>query len=177
VSDGMRSKRWGFRIDSRVKLDPEDIERFRAIGHAVYVTNGYAWISTVDTGPVAVHQIVMDRVGKHGDGLVIDHINGDRADNRKANLRVVPDLVNQINRHTLNRNNTSGHRGVAPFSKSRTKPWRATISVDRRQVHLGLFATVEEAVAARRAAELEYFGELCPVPERRPECPSTSDPT
>lgn len=162
----MTTRRRGFRIDPRIKVDPEDLDRLRAIGHAVYVSNGgYAWFSTGETGPIAVHQFVMDRIGQHGDGLVIDHINGDRLDNRKENLRLVSDLKNQINRHVLNRNNTSGRRGVAPFKKSKANPWRAFISVNRRSVHLGLYATVEEAFAARRAAELHYFGETCPVPE------------
>ena len=51
---------------------------------------------------------------------------------------------------------TSGIIGVyhAPNS-SRTKPWRAQIGLDGRVIHLGMFATREEAAAARRAAELE----------------------
>jgi hypothetical protein len=42
----------------------------------------------------------------------IDHINGDRSDNRIANLRDVPKEINQINRQVKNANNKTGIRGV-----------------------------------------------------------------
>ena len=43
--------------------------------------------------------------------------------------------------------------------KPAKKPWRAQITAHRKNHYLGLFATKEEAVAARRAAEVRYFGE------------------
>lgn len=50
-----------------------------------------------------------------------------------------------------------GTNGYAYFST-----WRAQITVNRRNIHLGLFPTKEAATAARRAAELKYYGEECP---------------
>jgi hypothetical protein len=60
----------------------------------------------------------------------------------------------------LRSNNTSGVCGVvyAP-SISAPKPWRAQIMVNRKGIYLGIFATKEEAAAARREAELRYYGE------------------
>ena len=138
----------------------DDADARRLSGHSIYLgVNGYAYFSTNRTGPTTVHSFVMrgSVPGAH-----IDHINGNKLDNRRANLRVVSPQINQVNRKRLNRNNTSGIRGVARTNASRAKPWRAQITVARRNLHLGLFATMSEAIAARQSAEMKYYGEECP---------------
>ena len=84
----------------------------------------------------------------------IDHINGDRADNRIANLRDVTRSENQRN-SKIPSNNTSGRIGVSWHSN--TRKWLASIGVgERKQKHLGIFTNIEDAIAARAAAEVEY---------------------
>lgn len=80
----------------------------------------------------------------------IDHINGDRADNRISNLREVTHIENQRNRR-VSRNNTSGISGVRWHSRDRC--WFAQINILGRAKHLGSFQTREAAAAARMAAE------------------------
>lgn len=121
--------------------------------------NGYAYYSTQATGPRTVHSFV---IGRREAGTHIDHINGDKLDNRRANLRVVTPQINQVNRKRLNRNNVSGFRGVQKTTASAINPWRAQITVARHNLHLGLFPTLEAAIEARRTAELHYYGEECP---------------
>ncbi len=82
----------------------------------------------------------------------IDHINGNPADNRISNLRVVSNVENCRNQRAP-RNNTSGHVGVH-FRKKDAR-WYAYISA-RGRISLGDFQTFEEAVAARKAAEIEH---------------------
>ncbi len=82
-------------------------------------------------------------------GMEVDHINGVRLDNRRSNLRIVTVSQNQLNRHRLNRNNTSGYHGVCPAQGK----WRAEIRLNRKKVYLGYFGTPEAAYAARLAAE------------------------
>lgn len=77
----------------------------------------------------------------------IDHINGIRTDNRISNLRDVPHAVNTRNRHDKN-----ADRGVS-FHKS-SGGWQAFIG-DRGHKHLGVFGTKGEAMASRKAAEIE----------------------
>ncbi len=124
--------------------------------------NGYVYFSVWDGGrslPQVLHRLLMAAP----EGTHVDHINGDQLDNRRNNLRVVTPQLNQVNRKHLNRNNTSGVRGVAHRPDlSRRKPWHAQITVGRRNHYLGMFATSKEAVAARQAAEREFYGELCP---------------
>lgn len=124
-------------------------------------TNGYVYFSRWENGrsnPRTLHGFLMAAPK----GTHVDHVNGDKLDNRRSNLRVVTPQINQVNRRRLNRNNKSGVRGVQRVAVSAVKPWRAQITVNRRNLHLGLFATEQEAVAARRAAEREHFGEECP---------------
>lgn len=80
----------------------------------------------------------------------LDHINGEKADNRWENLREATHQQNCFNRK-LRRDNTSGHRRVR-WNKHCQK-WQAFCTRDRKHTHLGLFDTLEEAIAARDAAE------------------------
>lgn len=83
----------------------------------------------------------------------IDHINGDPSDNRLENLRCVSQAANNRNARRR-RDNTSGVTGVLWY-KAQGK-WGAKINRDGKPVFLGLHASMEDAIAARRLAEAEY---------------------
>jgi hypothetical protein len=87
----------------------------------------------------------------------IDHINGNRLDNRIANLRLASNAQNSRNCR-LSKNNTSGVTGISYHSKA--KKWMAQIMLSRKNNYLGLFNTKEEAIAARKKAETQYFGQF-----------------
>lgn len=89
----------------------------------------------------------------------IDHINGMRADNRWKNLREATPLQNARNRRP-NKDTGSGRVGVT-FVKASSK-WQAYIGIDNRTVSLGHFSDIEDAIAARVAAEKQHFGEFAP---------------
>ena len=72
--------------------------------------------------------------------LYIDHINGIRDDNRICNLRDVSNRENAINRSYHRKGKLAG----ASYHKQKGK-WRATIRINGRYTHLGLFETKEEA--------------------------------
>jgi hypothetical protein len=84
----------------------------------------------------------------------VDHINGDRSDNRLANLREVSHKVNMQNQRKPRADNPAKLLGVGWHKASQA--WRARITIDGKQTHLGLFKTAEEAAQAhlnaRRAA-------------------------
>lgn len=86
----------------------------------------------------------------------IDHINRIRTDNRIANLREVSHKQNGQNRSTQS-NNTSGHPGV--YWNKRDSKWQASIMHNCKHIHLGYFSILEEAVAARKAAEKLYWAD------------------
>jgi hypothetical protein len=83
----------------------------------------------------------------------IDHINHVRTDNSIANLRIVSNDENQRN-CSHSKNNTSGATGVH-WDKSSGK-WRAEIRAESRKIYLGLFIAFDDAVAARKAAEMHH---------------------
>lgn len=88
---------------------------------------------------------------------LLDHINGDRSDNRMSNLRLVTSKENNWNRGSMS-NNVTGVHGVAWCNTK--KRFRASIHCDGKSTHLGYFRDVEEAARVRRAAELKFFGEF-----------------
>lgn len=94
--------------------------------------------------------------------MVVDHINQDKLDNRRDNLRICTDQENKLN-HSIYSNNTSGASGVS-WSKRYNK-WEAQLQVNREVIYLGRYNTKEEAMEARRQAEIEYFGEFAPNKE------------
>jgi hypothetical protein len=83
----------------------------------------------------------------------IDHINGDRSDNRIENLRSVTNAENHKNQG-LRAINTSGVVGVSWLT--RRQRWQARIMVDGLQVNLGHFRDFADATRARLAAEKLY---------------------
>ncbi len=89
----------------------------------------------------------------------VDHINGDRSDNRFSNLRLASHGENRINA-AVNRDNRLGVRGVR--KTQRGLGYSARITKNGKQIHLGYFKTIEAAAEARRRAELELHGQFAP---------------
>jgi len=85
-----------------------------------------------------------------------DHIDGNKKNNLSKNLRVVPAIINIMN-SKLQKNNTSGFKGVR-YHKG-AKKWLARIGVNRKDIHLGLFKTAQEAAIAYDKKAYELYGE------------------
>lgn len=88
-----------------------------------------------------------------------DHRNRRRIENGYSNLRCATRQQNTSNR-SITRANTSGVVGVG-WDKARGK-WEARIKVMGKQIHIGRFDVFEDAVKARREAEIKYFDDFAP---------------
>lgn len=114
--------------------------------------HGYRHGSVLDKQQAA-HRVVWALVYGKWPSQDIDHINGDPADNRIINLRLVTKAENMRNQKRY-ATNKSGATGVNWFKRDRT--WQAKITVSGQQVHLGYFKNIDDAIAARKAAEARY---------------------
>jgi hypothetical protein len=87
----------------------------------------------------------------------IDHIDGDKQNNRPSNLRDVPRMVNTQNVRSARANNASGLLG-ATFCRQ-TGRWASTIRINGVKTHIGRFDTAEQAHAAyMRAKQQHHIG-------------------
>lgn len=117
-----------------------------------YVSNGYKTGRIFDR-PHFAHRVAWAIAYGESPVMEIDHIDGDRANNRLANLRHVSGADNQRNK-SLNKNNASGFLGVC-WDKGRGQ-WMARISHEGRAVPLGRFDNKDDAISARSAALVQY---------------------
>jgi len=113
------------------------------------VCNGYKTGHVLKNACTA-HRVIWALVKNQWPAGEIDHINGNRSDNRIENLRCVSFGENQRNR-SIFKNNTSGLCGVH-WDKSRNK-WKAVIHIGGKPKNLGRFDLFDEAVLARKRAE------------------------
>jgi len=137
-------------------VDDEDYERLSL--YKWYANqDGYAERSAYLTGGSRKHVFMHHCVlGSPKDGMQVDHINRDPRDNRKENLRFCTSVQNHGNSR-VQRNNTSGRKGVSWFKNGRK--WRAYIVSSKRQIHLGYYDSLEQASQAYDEAAKNMFGE------------------
>jgi hypothetical protein len=126
---------WKARVANRVRIGDQagslrDGYIYIAIKNVQYGAHRLAWLMLYNARP-----------------RQIDHINGIKHDNRLCNLREVTQSENLKNK-AKSRTNTTGCSGVHFVG------WKASINVNGKRKHLGSFQTLEEAVAARKAAEV-----------------------
>lgn len=121
--------------------------------------NGYR-IVTVDREIHPASRVIWLMMTGEWPTMFVDHINGNRADDRWVNLREATPLENQRNRRAL-----VGLKGVS-WHKGK---WRARIHVGAQQLHLGRFESDRAAAIAYDAAARQHFGEFARLnfPEAR----------
>lgn len=109
-----------------------------------YDKEGY-WMIKLDGKYWFAHRLAWLYVYEALPTKIIDHINKIKSDNRIENLRECTLRQNRYNAK-LNKNNTSGYRGVHFDNKN--KKWKAAIHKGKEYIFVGYFKTLEEAVEA-----------------------------
>ena len=115
-------------------------------------SNGYA-VKRGNKGLILMHREII----KTPEGSETDHINGNKLDNRRKNLRVVNHAENNRYR-SKQKNNTSGYKGVA-WNKT-LKYWVAYIKVNQKRLNLGYFKNKEEAAMAYNKSAKKNHGKF-----------------
>lgn len=105
--------------------------------------NGHGYIRiTIDSVQYVAHRLAWLYVHGEWSSEILDHRNGFRSDNRIENIRECNDALNQQNRRTKASHNSVGALGVHRHFDGR---YRAKITVNKKQIHLGVFDTAELA--------------------------------
>ena len=89
------------------------------------------------------------------EAIQIDHINHNGLDNRRCNLRACNNRENNCNKN-FQMNPKSGHTGIRYNEKASS--YYVRIMVHKKEISLGHYKTIEEALEARKQGEIKYFG-------------------
>jgi hypothetical protein len=134
----------------QIQLDPEDKAKFGF--WTSYITCGY-----IKTYYLRTQKLLHLHITTPPEGYQVDHINRNKLDNRKDNLRISTIAQNCANKDLMS-NNTSGHKGVY-WNKANQK-WHARIMYQyhghKMYKHLGYFEEILDAVAAYESAAKLY---------------------
>ncbi len=117
------------------QISPEDLS---IVSGARWSLDPKGYVRTTEYRPRLLHRILIPEVPV---GFCVDHINWDKLDNRRENLRVISFRENNLNHKNL-------FAGVS-FHKASGK-WRAYAYYYKKQISLGLFNTYQEALHARQ---------------------------
>lgn len=133
-----------------VIVDDDVYEEYKDV--ALYVNRyNYTMITRLRT---PLHRIITDCP----EGLNVDHINGNKLDNRRENLRICTQSQNTMNRGKANMTSTSRFKGVC-WEKQKSR-WRAVIYKGGKRKHLGYYRDEEDAARAYNDAVEEIHGEF-----------------
>lgn len=134
---------WRINVGSRAKAGSEA---------GFHRPDGYISI-TIDKKPYFAHRLAFLHIDGSLPKMCVDHINGNRSDNSWENLREVDRPENQKNQR-LSSASTTGINGVCWHKKG--GKWHAQIKVNYKNISLGLYDDIKDAVTARKEADLKY---------------------
>ena len=134
-----------------ILADADDLEKL----------NKHSWCISKTGYPVANINHKVTKMHRHILGLtdpsiIVDHKNRNPFDNRKANLRICTAADNARNK-SVSKKCKSGHIGIRKTPHNR---YNVRITCGRKEIHIGNFKTLDEAIVARKAAEEMYHGEF-----------------
>lgn len=124
------------------------------------------WRMGTMRGEYYLHNEVWERMMETPlpEGFLVDHINQDKLDNRRSNLRLATRSHNEANKKKRRTQSggapSSRYKGVNRVKDGRKKCWRATITYEKNQIALGSFFSEKEAGEAYNKAAKEYYGEF-----------------
>jgi HNH endonuclease len=181
MCENFRAQRWPNGKRCTPPKPPNDEIRYIPLTHGLYATvdaedyeklSQYKWHAQCDEGRRTVYAARNTSYREHGrrhnrivlmhreimktpKGMVVDHINGNGANNRRCNMRNCTQFQNTHN----NRPRKDGKSRFIGVDPHRDK-WRARVCYKGRKHHIGLFTDEVEAARARDRKAVELFGEF-----------------
>jgi len=136
-------------INDEIKIivDDEDVEKI--LQHKWHLQNGYVYSSKVGT----LHRFILNMPRKKM-FLQVDHINGNKLDNRKINLRPVFSFQNQQNKKS-----SKEFKGIHKNNTSKQDRWSAIICYRGDSIYIGTYTNKYKAAKAYDIYAKKLFGE------------------
>lgn len=146
-------------INGDIIVDTEDVDFIKSLNRYVGKNSSGYPIIFVNNDWFFIHRLLMNLPQRYDKEtkIIVDHINGDRLNCRKQNMRICHKEKNPIN-CKIYKNNTSGVKGVSWMKK--LLKYQASIHVNGRSIYLGVYSDINDAIIAREIAEEKYFGEF-----------------
>ncbi len=153
--DGDITKIFFFNTNNYTIIDSEDYERVKQ--HCWYEREGYvkARCRDISSKRVSLHRLILNPSGNKE----VDHVDGDKLNNKKGNLRECTRAENTKNKG-LAKNNKTGCSGV--FFVKDDEKYKAYITVNKKRICLGTYINKQDAINSRHDAEIKYFGRFAP---------------
>lgn len=131
------------------EIDDEDLER--VMQHSWLLdSNGYI-STTVKCKTIRLHRFLMNAPK----GTYVDHVDRNKMNNHKSNLRFCSQQQNSFNQHRGDKY-SSKYKGVS-WNKC-CKMWQAKLAINKEQIYLGVYDNENDAAMAYNTAALKYFG-------------------
>ena len=146
-------------VNDNILINKEDLNNILKYKRYISVnSSGYAYFR-YKQADYFLHRLIMGLPTRYDNmtKLIVDHLNGNRLDNRKSNLRICRKEKNPINCKKY-KNNTSGCKGVSWLK--RLNKWQVVIHKNKKRIYLGVYSDLKEAITVRKEAEKKYFGEF-----------------
>lgn len=142
---------------ARIKVDLDKVGELKQFKIYIRKQGGDTWYAAISINgkKILLHRYLMGvREEEYSIKKVVDHINGDKLDNRIQNLRVCE--------HKDNMKNIRKGSKVIGVSQLKNGKWAARIMHNYKGMHLGYFDTEQEAIIARLTKEFELCGDYGP---------------
>lgn len=132
-------------------ISPEDYDLVAS--YTWWFSTGYAY-TKIDDKVISMHRLILGA----SKPFEVDHINRNRLDNRRENLRLASHQQNMMNANYKKRPTSSIFKGVyMPRNKSK---WKAKIQHNGKAIHLGTYIDEKTAAMAYNNKAKELFGEF-----------------
>lgn len=135
-----------------ILIDSEDLNLFNSKIWTYDKMSGYT-VNMTKGKKIYLHRFLLNAEK----GQLVDHINGNKLDNRRTNLRFCLAKENTKNRK-MSRRNTTGIKGVS-FNKN-LKKYEVSICVDYKTINVGYYSDIIDAKNAYNAASIKYHGKF-----------------